>query len=501
MSSGKFQLKVPKGTKDWADKDMVLRTAIFDTIVSVFKRHGGVTLDTPVFELKEILAGKYGEDSKLIYDLKDQGGELCSLRYDLTVPFARYLAMNPTVQSMKRFHIAKVYRRDQPAMTKGRMREFYQCDFDIAGTFESMIPDAEILAIGVETLSDLGIKDFKAKLNHRGILDGIFQTCGVPEADVRKISSAVDKLDKLPWADVKKEMTIEKGLPEEVADKIGEYVKLKGGPELLEQLKADQSLMSNTSAKAGVDDLTRLFEYTDAYQITSYISFDLSLARGLDYYTGLIYEFVVASSAPPPSAGSAAEKKHAKKSKDKYIDDDDNSENVGVGSIAAGGRYDKLVGMFSNSKKGDIPCVGVSFGVERLFSLIKASINEDQLRANDTEVFVMAMGGGEGWTGFLKERMAVSKMLWEAGIKAEFQYKTKVKFRQQFEAAEKAGIPIALILGQEEYPNGYVKIKMLGTHAAGDGETVKVEDMIPTLKEKIATVNSTSALIESIRQL
>ena len=129
-----FLLKTPKGTKDWADKDMVIREAIFGTLTSLFKRHGGVTIDTPVFELREILTGKYGEDSKLIYNLEDQGGELTSLRYDLTVPFARFVACN-SISSIKRYHIAKVYRRDQPAMTKGRMREFYQCDFDVAGNF------------------------------------------------------------------------------------------------------------------------------------------------------------------------------------------------------------------------------------------------------------------------------------------------------------------------------------------------------------------------------
>jgi histidyl-tRNA synthetase len=151
-----------------------------------------------VFELKEILSGKYGEDSKLIYDLQDQGGELCSLRYDLTVPFARWLAMNPTIQSIKRYHLAKVYRRDQPAMTKGRMREFYQCDFDIAGTYDPMLPDAEILKITSEVFDSLGWEGkYTIKVNHRKLLDGIFQVCGVPEDKIRSISSAVDKLDKV----------------------------------------------------------------------------------------------------------------------------------------------------------------------------------------------------------------------------------------------------------------------------------------------------------------
>jgi len=193
----KFNLKVPKGTRDWDGKDMVIRDKIFQNIVTVFKLHGAQTIDTPVFELKEILSGKYGEDSKLIYDLADQGGELCSLRYDLTVPFARWLAMNPNIQSIKRYHISKVYRRDQPAMTKGRMREFYQCDFDIAGTYDPMIADAEILRITTEILDSLDLGIYTIKINHRKILDGLFEVCGVPADKIRTISSAVDKLDKV----------------------------------------------------------------------------------------------------------------------------------------------------------------------------------------------------------------------------------------------------------------------------------------------------------------
>ena len=178
-------------------------------IIQLVQKHGGVTIDTPVFELREILTGKYGEDSKLIYNLEDQGGELTSLRYDLTVPFARFVACN-NIANIKRYHIAKVYRRDQPAMTKGRMREFYQCDFDVAGNYDTMVPDSEILALLCDGLTGLGIQDFKVKLNHRKILDGIFEACGVKEEDVRKVSSAVDKLDKVEWKQVKAEMVNEK---------------------------------------------------------------------------------------------------------------------------------------------------------------------------------------------------------------------------------------------------------------------------------------------------
>jgi histidyl-tRNA synthetase len=161
---GRIELKTPKGTTDYGPFEMAIREKVFNIITEVYKRHGAVTIDTPVFELKEVLSGKYGEDSKLIYDLKDQGGELCSLRYDLTVPFARFIAMNKDYKQIKRYHIAKVYRRDNPAMTKGRFREFYQCDYDIAGEYDPMIPDAECLRVMVEVLSEVDIGKFKIKV-------------------------------------------------------------------------------------------------------------------------------------------------------------------------------------------------------------------------------------------------------------------------------------------------------------------------------------------------
>ncbi|EEB05108.1 cytoplasmic histidine-tRNA ligase Hrs1 [Schizosaccharomyces japonicus yFS275] len=479
-----FTLKTPKGTRDWAEKDVALREKIFGTVTDIFKRHGGVTLDTPVFELKEILTGKYGEDSKLIYDLKDQGGELCSLRYDLTVPFARWLAMNPKITSIKRFHIAKVYRRDQPAMTKGRMREFYQCDFDIAGTFDSMVADSEALKILVEALDALNVGKYTIKLNHRKILDGIFEVCGVPSDKIRTISSAVDKLDKMPWENVKEEMTEEKGLPEEVADRIGEYVLLKGGPELLAKLKADEKLSANKSASGAFEDMKLLFEYMENFGILDRFSFDMSLARGLDYYTGIIFEAVTEASAPK----KIASKKDVKKSDDPEADRS-NDDTIGVGSIAAGGRYDNLVGMFSSRKNAQLPCVGISLGLERIFSILRNRIPDDELRANEVEVYVMAFGGGKEWTGFLKERMNVCSELWAAGIKAEFLYKVKAKPRQQFEAADKYGVPVAVILGQDEFNGGNVRIKRMGQKENSDeGVLVPRASMVSELKKLLASL-------------
>ncbi|KAL3486664.1 hypothetical protein BJX62DRAFT_17787 [Aspergillus germanicus] len=478
-----FQLKTPKGTRDWMGTDMILREQIFSAISDVFKRHGGTQLDTPVFELKEILAGKYGEDSRLIYDLADQGGEDTALRYDLTVPFARWLAMNTTVQHIKRFHIAKVYRRDQPAVAKGRMREFYQCDFDIAGTYDAMIPDAEVLRIVVEVFEALNIRDWiTIKLNHRKILDGLFAACGVPEDKIRSISSAVDKLDKLPWDQVKLEME-EKGLEPEVADKVGEYVKLSGGREILETIKADELLSANEHIQKGIADMELLFNYLEAYEVLDKVSFDLSLARGLDYYTGLIYEVVTPLSTPEGFAQS----QNKKKSKSNKSDD----PNVGVGSIAAGGRYDDLVNMFA--KKRQIPCVGISFGVDRIFTIMKqrsereAEEGNSTVRPSEVDVFVMAFGG-KGFNGLLRERMSVANQLWKAGIKTEFAPSVKPRLPQQFKLAEAGKVPLAVILGEDELAAGKVKLKELGLpegHPEKEGYLVSRDDLVEEIKKKL----------------
>jgi len=451
---------------------MSLRKHVFSTIERVFSTHGAVTIDTPVFELKEILAGKYGEDSKLIYDLQDQGGELCSLRYDLTVPFARFVAMNPTEYgNIKRYHIAKVYRRDQPAMTKGRFREFYQCDFDIAGTYDAMVPDAECLCVLVETLDALDIGAFTIKLNHRKLLDAIFAVCGVPDDKIRTISSAVDKLDKSPWDEVKHEMVAEKGLPADVADRIGTYVLQRGSRELIAKLREDAALMQNNKAVEGLADMELLFQYLDVYGVVDRVSFDLSLARGLDYYTGVIYEAITALSAPPTKEGAPAQRK----TKDNGELDE---STVGVGSIAAGGRYDHLVGMFCGAKRPDaVPCVGVSIGVERVFSILLQRLQEAQARGERTsvrqkevDVYVMSMGDG-----LLLERMQVCKMLWDAGIKAEFLYKKKPKLQQQFAVVDKEQIPLAVLLAPGEWANGTVRVKQqLGKDEAGDDKGTEV---------------------------
>uniref|UniRef100_A0A034WFZ7 histidine--tRNA ligase n=1 Tax=Bactrocera dorsalis TaxID=27457 RepID=A0A034WFZ7_BACDO len=437
----KFTLKTPKGTRDYSPQQMMLRQGVLDKIVAVFKKHGGEAIDTPVFELKEVLTGKYGEDSKLIYDLKDQGGEILSLRYDLTVPLARYLAMSK-ISTLKRYHIAKVYRRDNPAMTRGRYREFYQCDFDIAGTFDPMLPDAECVKIVSEVLDTLDIGEYVIKINHRQLLDGMFEACGVPADKFRTICSAVDKLDKSPWAEVRKEMIEEKGLDAVAADKIGEYVRLSGGIELVAQLQADEKLKSVSSAVKGLESMQLLLKYCDAMGLSPKISFDLSLARGLDYYTGVIYECVL--KAEPKIVQNGA---------------DAAEEQGAVGSVAGGGRYDNLVGMFDPKGK-QVPCVGVSIGVERIFSVLEAknAAAGVKTRTNEVEVYVAS-----AHKGLHEKRLSILNSLWDQGIKAEHSYKLNPKLLVQLQYCEENQIPYAVVFGDSELSKGVVKLREVST--------------------------------------
>uniref|UniRef100_A0A673MQ59 histidine--tRNA ligase n=1 Tax=Sinocyclocheilus rhinocerous TaxID=307959 RepID=A0A673MQ59_9TELE len=423
-----FVLKTAKGTRDYNPKQMAIREKVFNIIISCFKRHGAETIDSPVFELKETLTGKYGEDSKLIYDLKDQGGELLSLRYDLTVPFARYLAMNK-ITNIKRYHIAKVYRRDNPAMTRGRYREFYQCDFDIAGQYDAMIPDAECLKIVYEILNELDLGDFRIKM---------------------------------AWEDVKKEMVNEKGLSEDVADRIGEYVSMQGGQDLAERLLQDPKLSQNKQACAGLTDMKLLFSYLELFQVTDKVVFDLSLARGLDYYTGVIYEAIL-SQTIPALVSTPAEQNGA------------DEAGVSVGSVAGGGRYDGLVGMF-DPKGRKVPCVGVSIGIERIFSIMEQKASSEKVRTTETQVLVAS-----AQKNLLEERLKLTNALWNEGIKAEVLYKKNPKLLSQLQHCEETGIPLVAILGEQELKDGVVKLRNVVSREEVD---VPRADLVDEIKKR-----------------
>ncbi|KAG8383233.1 hypothetical protein BUALT_Bualt05G0163100 [Buddleja alternifolia] len=448
--------KLPKGTRDFAKEQMAVRDKAFAIIGEVFKRHGAMALDTPVFEMRETLMGKYGEDSKLIYDLADQacffifiarlqGGELCSLRYDLTVPFARFVAMNG-LTSFKRYQIAKVYRRDNPS--KGRYREFYQCDFDIAGQFEKMGPDFEVIKILTELLDELDIGDYEVKLNHRKLLDGMLAICGVPKEKFRTICSSIDKLDKQTFEQIKKEMVEEKGLTEETADKIGTFVKHRGSPvELLSKLKEEGSeFLKNSDAELALNELEILFKALVKSKCVDKVVFDLSLARGLDYYTGVVFEAVFKGATQ-------------------------------VGSIAAGGRYDNLIGMFGTKQ---VPAVGISLGIERVFAIME-QLQKDknqEIRATETQVLVSILGDD------LSLGAELVSELWGAKLKAEFSINKRVI--KHIDRARGSKIPYMVIVGEQELNKGIVKLKDV---------TAATEDEVPRsglLEELRRRLNATS---------
>lgn len=440
--------KIPKGTRDYLPEQMMIRQQAFNIIRRVFQSHGAVEIDTPVFELKDTLTGKYGEDSKLIYDLADQGGELLALRYDLTVPFARFLSLN-SVGNIKRFHIGKVYRRDQPALAKGRYREFYQCDFDIAGVYGRMIPDSECLCVACEILDSLPIGDFGIKLNHRRLLDAILDLSGVPADKFRSICSAVDKLDKEPWSEVKREMVEDKGLAAEVADKIGEFVLNKGAPwDMYKQLMDSKKFGNHKGANEAMEDLRILFEYLEAMGKLKFISFDLSLARGLDYYTGVIYEAVCMNG------------------------------NTQVGSIGGGGRYDHLVSMFQEAGK-ETPCVGVSVGIERVFTLMEQRLREEQGGSiKQPNVAILVASAGDG---MMKEKMKIARVLWDGGLSAEFSQQDNAKLKNELRNALDREIPFLVIVGEQELAEGKCNVKDI---KAKTEDTVPIAELVSFLREK-----------------
>jgi len=437
--------KEPVGTRDLLPQQMKIREQVIGLITSIFKRHGAVTIDTPVFELREVLTEKYGEESKLIYNLEDQGGELLSLRYDLTVPFARFVATHG-INSIKRYHIAKVYRRDKPAIERGRFREFYQCDFDIAGVSSPMIADAEVISVICELLDSIGkfckMPDFsfEIKVSHRQLLSAMTEIAGVPTEKFRTVCSSIDKLDKVEWSIVRNELIEMKGLSAQAADKLHEFLVFQGEPkQVLSELRKREDMLS--VAGKILDEMELLFSYLEALDVLKFIKFDLSLARGLDYYTGVIYE------------GAATNSK------------------IGVGSIAGGGRYDGLIGMFANKP---IPAVGVSLGIERVFAIIENNMPEKP-RQSDTEVFIASI-----FADYTKERMEIAGELWRNGIPCEMMPKNKPDIKTQFGLASSIGARLTVILAPDEMTNGQIKIKNMTT---SEEIIIARSNLIPEIKK------------------
>lgn len=411
-------LRTPKGTLDYNQKSSLILETIINNSVAIFKKHGASPIRTPIFELKDILLNKYGDDSKLIFDLKEQGGDICSLRYDLTVPFARYLAQN-NIQKIKRYQYGEVFRRDQPAITKGRFREFIQCDFDIAGSYCEMLADAEVVKIACECLETFNIGKFSIKVNHRQILSSILTLANIDISLHNTVCSTIDKMDKLRLEDITAELK-SKGCDDEGIKTIESYISIKGPISKVEELKNDR-IYQIPAGKKGIDDLLLLHEYLSYFNASESLIYDLSLARGSDYYTGLIFEGSFYSHA--------------------------------IGSVVGGGRYDNLVDNFvkENGGKGmTVPCVGFSVGVMRIYTIL---LEKQANNINEVFAYVGSSGGS-----FLRERLLVTNILWENKISAETYFSEKLHFNKQATHCQKNGIKILLILGEKEIKEEGVEI-------------------------------------------
>jgi histidyl-tRNA synthetase len=289
-----------------------------------------------------------------------------------------------------------------------------------------MLPDAEVLKVVVDILSKLEIGQFKVKVNHRKFLDAIVEMSGCEKRKFKTICASIDKLDKEPWEKVRDELIVSKGLTPEQTEKLAYFVEFKGDCwQLLNDLKTKEVFKDHASGQETIKEMELLFTYLDAMGVIDNILFDFSLARGLDYYTGLIYEAVL-------------------------------MEEGKVGSIAGGGRYDGLVGMFSGT---NIPAIGVSIGIERVFALLEEkSKNDPSIRQNQTQVLVAQAG-----KNLTMERYKVLNDLWNAGINAETVYKDNPNSKKQLDFAFEFGIPVVIWIGQDEVDNGVVKVKLLNS--------------------------------------
>ena len=433
-----MDLSSPKGTQDRYGEECELINFLFSVIREEFRLHGAQELQTPVFEKEEILMGKYGEDEKLIFKLKKQGGTPYVLRYDHSVPFARYVAKN-NLSFFTRFAIGQVYRRDNPSVAQGRMREFYQADIDYAGDYATMVPESELLSIIYNVFHKIGIKDCVIQVSHRSILDGTFEICGVKEGDIRSVSSSIDKLDKTPWNEVEKELLETKNIDPEVVGKlknlygtnfssynVGEFEKI-----IYKNIGLEKS-GAMKKVKHGLDSLKELSEILKIIEPSMNILWNLSLARGLDYYTGLIYEVICP----------------------KHRD---------VGSISGGGRFDNLVNMFAKTRQ--IPCVGGSFGVDRIVAILRR-IQEAKSTNNVVAYVTMPTDNGTSKLYAIE----VADKLRKRDIPTLLNMKRKFNLSSEIKWAAEKGIKYLIIVGEEEEKNDEINVRNLTTR-----ETTKMK--------------------------
>lgn len=447
-----------RGTRDFGPEVMAKRNFIFDSIKQVYKKFGFLPLETPSIENLSVLMGKYGEEGdQLLFKILNSGDfakdisteslgagskEVLKkisekgLRYDLTVPFARYVAMNRQQLAIpfKRYQIQPVWRADRPQ--KGRYREFYQCDADVVGT-DSLICEAEIVLMLHEVFQALGLTEFMVKINNRKVLAGIAEAVGAAGQEAT-LSVAIDKLDKIGKEKVESEL-IERGFTAENVEKLQPLFELSSQGNLFEFLK--QWLKDSPTGLKGVEELETIWSLVDSYGLKApKIEFDPSLARGLSYYTGAIFEV--------------------------------KALNVSIGSISGGGRYDNLTESFGVAGMSG---VGISLGVDRIYDVMEElALFPEVLNFSSTKIMVTNFGEET-----LKNSLLLLTEIRSAGISAEI-YPDASKMKKQFEYADKKGIPYVLVVGTEEIEKGEYLLKNMVT---GEQKPLNIKAIITTIND------------------
>jgi len=426
------------GFMELLPKDQILFNKIKDTIRKTYESFGFIPIDTPLIERSEILLAKGGgETEKQIYRFT-KGDTDMALRFDLTVPLARYVAQHfPNLTfPYRRYHIGKVYRGEKSQ--RGRFREFYQCDVDIIGNGKlSVVYDAEIPSIIYATFRNLGFEDFTVKINNRKVLNGFFASLNI--SSTVDVLRSIDKLEKIGDRGVRAELK-EVGLPESTVDKILSFIKIQGSDgEKLEALKALD--IANEIFREGIEELETVIEYVKSFGVPekNYM-IDLTIARGLDYYTGTVYETFL----------------------------DDYPE---IGSVCSGGRYDNLAEFYTIQK---LPGVGISIGLTRLFYQLKeAGLLEGDAPSTLTKVLVVPMD--ETCNEY---SIKVANILREEGIVSEVHFE-EAKVGKKLNYANKLDIPYVILIGEDEIRRQMVSLKDMKT---GDQELITIEEAIKTVK-------------------
>ena len=446
---------IPKGTRDFGPRVMANRNYIFDTIKSVFKLYGYESIETPAMENLSSLMGKYGEEvDKLLFKILNSGdfmkkvpAEMLEnpeaikltnkisekgLRYDLTVPFARYVVQNRNEITFpfKRYQIQPVWRADRPQ--KGRYREFYQCDVDVIGS-NALLNEAELVQIVDQVYSKLGI-GVTVKINNRKVLAGIAETIGEKDRLI-DITVAIDKLDKIGVEKVNEEL-LSKGVSDIAVEKLQPILSLTGSnEEKLNQISA--VIASSEIGMKGIDEMRTLFAYLNNMDLSVDVELDLTLARGLNYYTGAIFEV--------------------------------KANDVKIGSITGGGRYDDLTGIFGLP---DVSGVGISFGADRIYDVLEQLNLFPEETSNATKVLFVNFGA--------KEEVYILPLLTRMrseGISCEI-FPDSAKMKKQMNYANKKNIPFVALIGDDEMAKGVVTVKDMKT---GDQKVLSPDELVSVL--------------------